>query len=168
MFDPLIPIDPIVSADEVRAIREKYGVMPEKINLEITETAATSGSREITETMEKMKAIGYSFSLDDFGTGFSNVVLLFDSHYKNVKIDKSLLWDAEHNATTARVLDNLIRVIRSLGCNVVQEGVETPAQLERSAHSGANLIQGYYFSRPMPEQDFVDYMTRDSSRPGAL
>lgn len=149
-------------------IRQRYGVPREAIDLEITESASVTRTPAVEQALEKLRSIGYHLSLDDFGTGYSNMVQLIRTHYKNVKIDKSLLWDAEHNATTARVLDNLIRVIRSLGCNVVQEGVETPAQLERSANSGANLIQGYYFSRPMPEQDFVDYMTRDSSRPGTL
>ena len=78
-------------------------------------------------------------------------------------MDKSLLWDGDHNENAARLLDNLIRVIRGLGCSVVQEGVETPAQLERSASSGANLIQGYFFSRPIPEQEFLEYLKRGES-----
>lgn len=146
-------------AERFEAIRDRYGIPQDAINLEITETASMQ-SPSVEEALDRMRSAGYHFSLDDFGTGYSNVVQLIRTHFKNVKIDKSLLWDADHNETAARVLDNLIRVIRSLGCNVVQEGVETPAQLGRCTESGANLIQGYYFSRPLPEQAFLDYLSQ--------
>ena len=114
--------------------------------------------------MGTLRTMGYTFSLDDFGTGYSNLVQLIRSSYKNVKMDKSLLWDAERNENTARLLDSLIHVIRSLGYNVIQEGVETPAQLDRTVASGGNLIQGYYFSRPLPERDFTAYLEAERQR----
>ena len=143
-------------------IREQYGIPRGAINLEITETASMQ-TPTVEAALKALRGIGYHLSLDDFGTGYSNLVQLIRTNYKNVKIDKSLLWDGDHNENAARLLDDLIRVIRSLGCNVVQEGVETPAQLERCASSGANLIQGYYFSRPIPEQEFLDYLKRGES-----
>ena len=148
-------------AERFEAIRTQYGVPREAINLEITESASISGTSAVEQALHKLHGVGYNFSLDDFGTGYSNVVQLIRNNFKNVKMDKSLLWDGDKNENTARVLDNLIRIIRSLGCNVVQEGVETPAQLERSAGSGANLIQGYYFSRPIPGQEFLDYLAKN-------
>ncbi|MBR1486954.1 MAG: EAL domain-containing protein, partial [Synergistaceae bacterium] len=116
----------------------------------------------IRQTMKALQNLGYSFSLDDFGTGYSNVKQLISKNYKNVKIDKSLLWDAENNEITAQLLDSVIHVIRKLGCNVVQEGVETLAQLERTTASGGNLIQGYYFSRPIPEAEFITYLENEA------
>ena len=145
-------------------IRARYGVPASALNLEITESASTGRTPAVGQAMERMRAIGYTFSLDDFGTGYSNLVQLISSSYKNVKMDKSLLWDAEHNEATARLLDSLIRVIRSLGYNVVQEGVETLAQLQRTEASGGNLIQGFYFSRPLPERDFVAYLENEGQR----
>ena len=142
-------------------IRRRYGVPREALNLEITESASTGKTPAVGQTMEAMRTMGYTFSLDDFGTGYSNLVQLISSSYKNVKMDKSLLWDAERSETTARLLDNLIRIIRSLGYNVIQEGVETTAQLERTMASGGNLIQGYYFSRPLPESDFTAYLQNE-------
>lgn len=143
-------------------IRARYGIPVESINLEITESASTSEAPIVEQTMKALCDLGYTFSLDDFGTGYSNLKQLISSSYKNVKIDKSLLWEAEHSEATSRLLDGLIRIIRSLDYNVVQEGVETPAQLERTAVSGGNLIQGYYFSRPLPESDFIAYMEKES------
>ena len=145
--------------ERFESIRTQYGIPRETINLEITESAS-SQTPVVKTGLDTLRITGYHFSLDDFGTGYSNFAQLLRTEYKNVKIDKSLLWDADNNEHTARMLDNMIRVIRSLGCNVVQEGVETPAQLERSVNSGANLIQGYYFSRPLPEKDFLDYLLR--------
>ena len=144
------------------AIREAYGIPRDAINLEITESASMQ-TPTVEAALEDLRRTGYHFSLDDFGTGYSNIVQLIRTSYKNVKMDKSLLWDADHNENAARLLDNLIRVIRGLGCSVVQEGVETPVQLERCASSGANLIQGYFFSRPIPEQEFLEYLKRGES-----
>ena len=144
-------------------IRVQYGVPREALNLEITETASTVETPAVGQAMEALRVMGYTFSLDDFGTGYSNLVQLISSSYKNVKMDKSLLWGAERSETTARLLDSLIHVIRSLGYNVIQEGVETPAQLERTAASGGNLIQGYYFSRPLPENDFLAYLAKEAA-----
>ena len=144
------------------AIREAYGIPRDAINLEITESASMQ-TPTVEAALEDLRRTGYHFSLDDFGTGYSNLVQLIRTSYKNVKMDKSLLWDADHNENAARLLDNLIRVIRGLGCSVVQEGVETPVHLERCASSGANLIQGYFFSRPIPEQEFLEYLKRGES-----
>ncbi|MBQ3792197.1 MAG: EAL domain-containing protein, partial [Clostridia bacterium] len=121
------------------------------------------GSREILDTMEKMKSIGYSFSLDDFGTGFSNVVLLFDSHYKNVKIDKSILWDTS-DKSGERTIRNLISFVRDFCSDVIQEGVETEEQLAFISSCGCDLIQGFYFSRPVNGDAFIQYLEREKSR----
>ena len=145
-------------------IRTRYGVPVEAINLEITETASVSEAAGVKQKMKELRTRGYSFSLDDFGTGYSNLVQLINGGYKNIKMDKSFLWDAEKNEAAARMLDTMIHVIRSLGYNIVQEGVETKAQLERTEASGGNLIQGYYFSRPIPETDFIAYLEDENRR----
>ena len=141
-------------------IRSKYKVPAETLNLEITESSSTQEAPVVEKTMKTLREFGYSFSLDDFGRGYSNFMQLISSNYKNVKIDKALLWDAEKNDATSRLLDSMIKVIRSLGYNVVQEGVETEQQLERTVASGGNLIQGYYFSKPLPEKEFIEYLEK--------
>ena len=148
-------------AERFEAIRAAAGVDAAKINLEITETASEQGSAVVRETMERLRALGYSFSLDDFGTGYSNLERLINGGYANIKIDKSLLWDSEKNENSARLLDSLIRVIRALGFHVVQEGVETEEQLRQVTGSGCDLIQGYLFGRPMPEKAFLEYLAAE-------
>ena len=114
--------------------------------------------------MLEMNSLGYSFSLDDYGSGYSNLIRLINSKYKNVKIDKYILWNSENNKDSARLLDSLIRIIRSLGMNVIQEGVETEAQLKRVLDSGCNLIQGYYFCKPVPEDEFISFVKNFNSK----
>lgn len=144
--------------EDLNRLRDTHDVKAKRINLEITESVSTDEAPAVVDTMAQMIRAGYTFSLDDYGTGYSNLGRLISSDYKNVKIDKSILWEAEKNDSTALLLDNLIHSIRVLGMNVIQEGVETREQLERVINSGCNLIQGFYFSRPLPGDEFLAYL----------
>ena len=144
-------------------IRSRYGVEASRINLELTETASERGSVVVSESMKRLRALGYSFSLDDFGTGFSNLQRLVKGGYANIKIDKSLLWDAGESDASARLLDSLIRAIHRFDVQVIQEGVETQEQLQRVIGAGCDLIQGFLFSRPVPEAEFLQYLTSESA-----
>ena len=139
-------------------IRGGVGIPASRINIEITETASEQAVAGVAEGMEKLRRLGYTFSLDDFGSGYSNLNRLIAGDFVNVKIDKPLLWEADKNPNTRRLLESLTHIIRGLGYNVIQEGVETQAQLERVTASGGNMIQGYYFSRPLPEEEFLRYL----------
>ena len=153
--------------ERFEAIRKKYDIPADVINLEITESASTRDTPIVEQTMKKLRELGYTFSLDDFGTGYSSLLQFISGSYKNVKMDKSLLWDSDHNEISAKLLDSLTHVIRSLGCNVVQEGVETKEQLKRTEDSGGNLIQGYFFSKPLPEKEFVAYLEKEKREPAS-
>ncbi len=141
-------------------IRKSYGVDAKQINLEITEGYSYSEVASVRSLIEEIIKAGYSLSMDDFGTGFSNLERLIEKRYMNIKVDKSILWGGENDSQTAKMLDDLIRVIRGMGMNVVQEGVETKAQLDRVVASGANLIQGFYFSKPLPRKEFIEYLVK--------
>ena len=146
--------------ERLESIRTKYGVDAGQINLEITESVTSDETAAVQEVLRQLQEAGYTFSLDDYGTGYSNMARLIESSYTNVKIDKSLLWGGEKNPGTAQLLRNMIRIIRSLDMNVIQEGVETAEQLDRVVKAGCNLVQGYYFSRPLPEKEFVGFLDR--------
>ena len=139
-------------------IRSGVGIPASRINIEITETASEQAVAGVAEGIEQLRRLGYTFSLDDFGSGYSNLNRLVAGDFVNVKIDKPLLWEADKNPNTRRLLESLTHIIRGLGYNVIQEGVETQAQLERVTASGGNMIQGYYFSRPLPEEEFLRYL----------
>ena len=150
-------------AQDFDQLRTNCGLEAKQLNLEITESVSTDSVPSVTETIQQMTKTGYTFSLDDYGTGYSNLGRLISSEYKNVKIDKSILWDAERSSATAVMLDTLIRILRSLGMNVIQEGVETEAQLNRVLSSGCNLIQGYYFSRPLTGEGLLEYLRTEAA-----
>ncbi|MBR1440820.1 MAG: EAL domain-containing protein [Lachnospiraceae bacterium] len=139
-------------------ILDKYDVPVEFINLEITESASASDNAMLLRTIRKMQKAGFRFSLDDFGTGYSNLSNLLKIDYNNIKIDKSILWSAENGDDAKTILEDNIHTIRKLGLNVVQEGVETRAQLDEIVSLGGNLIQGFFFSKPLPEEEFITYV----------
>lgn len=145
-------------AEELAGIMEEHDVPIHAINLEVTEGVSLAEAPHAVETLERMRDLGFRLSLDDYGTGYSNLLRLISSTYTNVKIDKAVLWDADEREPTAQLLDYLIRTIRGLGLHVIQEGVETKRQLDRVTQSGCDLIQGYYFSKPLPEADFLRYV----------
>lgn len=144
-------------------IRKRYNVPSSAINLEITETAATSlDDYDVAETLKRFKDLGYTLSLDDFGTGYSNLMRMVGSHYQNIKIDKSILWDLAKDGRDAELLESLMIFIRSLGSDTVQEGVETKEQLDLAISCGCDYIQGYYFSKPVPEEEFFAYLDKEN------
>ena len=140
-----------------KMIMDKYGVTTDQINLEITETAAAESPEMFTETMNKLKAMGFKFSLDDYGTGFANLSYMVDMDFHIIKIDKSILWNAEESEVARVILDNTIRMIKEMGVNIITEGVETSAQRDYLRSVGCDYCQGYYFSKPVERDKFVDY-----------
>ncbi len=145
--------------DHLDQIRQRYDVDVHQLNMEITETGAHDDTMMLlASALKRMRSMGYRFSLDDYGTGYSNLDRLITGEYMNVKIDKSILWDGDQNDSSKFILDTLLGIVRGLGLNVIQEGVETKEQLERVTEGGANLIQGYYFSKPLPEAEFLQYV----------
>ena len=147
--------------DKYDAIRAKYKVNTDAINLEITESVSFNEVPSVKELINSFREKGYHFSLDDFGTGYSNLVGLFSCDYRNIKIDKSLLWEAEANHKTDKLLQRLTELINNLGYNVIQEGVETKEQLDKVLGYGCDMIQGFYFSKPMPGKDFINFVKRE-------
>lgn len=144
-------------AESFSSIAEKYGVPVSMLNIEFTETCSNEQSRIFEETKKKLSREGFSFSLDDFGTEYSNMGRLFNNDFVNIKLDKSLLWESDQDENTRTMLASLIRMICRMGCNALQEGVETREQLEFVTSNGCNLVQGYYFSKPLPAEKFLRY-----------
>ena len=146
--------------DRFREIMKQYDIEPEQINLEITETASVNASSSPISVINEMKNAGFTFSLDDYGTGYSNLTYIISMDFLNIKSDKGLLWDADKNRNSRMLLGDTIRMLRRLGVNVIQEGVETKYQLDFVLEAGANLIQGFYFSQPLRPDAFIDYVER--------
>lgn len=146
-------------ADKVLDIMGKYSISPDKINLEITETAANYAQNIMTENIEKLHEAGFTFSLDDYGTGYSNINRVASLPLKIVKLDKSFV-ASEDNHRMWIVLKNTVKMLKSMDINIVVEGVETKQLVEKFSDLECDYIQGYYFSKPVPEADFVKFVEK--------
>ena len=149
-----------VSPSLVRRIRElmiKYNVDPSHINMEITESFEASDLEMINENLKKISEMGFRLSLDDYGTGYSNINRFRSLPISIVKIDKSLVDESEDEGIK-KILDYSFNMVKDLNKETVVEGVETKEQLDRFIGLGADFIQGYYFSKPLDFDKFIDFI----------
>ena len=124
------------------------------INLEITESTAAMSKDVLKYNMEELIKRGINFALDDYGTGFSNMMRIVDYPFHAVKLDKSLLWSASDKPKAKHALEYSIQMIKAMELDVICEGVETFAQADMLEKMGCDYFQGYYFSRPVPGEAF--------------
>lgn len=147
-------------ADTYIGIMEKYGVGAELINLEITESAQLKRHDIFINNLEKLKAYGLSFSLDDFGTGHSNLNYIVEMPVDIVKFDKDMTTAFFVDEKARYVMEAAMQMIHGMGLRIVSEGIETREQCEKIIEMGIAYIQGYYFSKPIPENEFYDFVAQ--------
>ncbi len=148
--------------EKLEAIIQKYNVDSSQINLEITETALAQNQEILTENMKKISEMGITFSLDDYGTGYSTITYMMTLPFRIVKIDKSILWSSFENEKAMIALCASINMIKDMGMDIVVEGVESEEMAQKLAELGCDYLQGFYFSRPLPETEFLKFLTRKS------
>ncbi len=141
-------------------IAHRYGLSPSFLNIEITETAEADSNAELIDRIQNLAKVGFPLSLDDYGTGYSNLTRLITSKFKNIKLDRSLLLSAEEGQVGHAVLESTYETMNSLSFHTIQEGVETEEQKNLVIKFGADMIQGYYFSKPVPEEEFLKYVIK--------
>lgn len=146
---------------EILEIMNRYGVKAGQLNLEITETAASYSQNALMDNIESLTSKGISFSLDDFGTGYSNMRRIASMPFDIVKLDKSFT-NVEHNPRMKIVLENTIRMIKDMNMKIVVEGVETKELVDGFADLKCEYIQGYYFSKPVPKDEFVEFIEKNN------
>lgn len=145
-------------ADDYIGIMEKNNVSPEMINLEITESASLDTKNVLLRNMEKLIDFGVSFSLDDFGTGQSNLNYIIDMPVEIVKFDREMT-NAYFAKDKARyIMDAAMNMIHGMDLDIVIEGVETEEQLHTMEELNVGYIQGFYFSKPLPEAEFMRFI----------
>ena len=142
--------------DKIFELQQKYKVSPSNINFEITETTYGDNER-IKQNIKKLVQMGYSFSLDDYGTGYSNIQRTVQLPLSLIKIDKSLV-DEIVNEQGHSIVKNTIAMMKDIKKSVLAEGVETKEQLDLLREMGCDYIQGFYFSKPLPMDDFVSFL----------
>ncbi|MCR5692480.1 MAG: EAL domain-containing protein [Bacilli bacterium] len=138
----------------------RYGIEPSFLNIEITESADVDDNDELAERIETLANVGFPLSLDDYGTGYSNLTRVIRSKFRNIKLDRSLLLSAEIDKAGQTVLASTYDTMNSLSFHTIQEGVETEEQKELVINYGAEMIQGFFFSKPIPEKEFIEYVIK--------
>ncbi len=145
----------------IQIIVLECGCDPSWLGLEITESMSIEDSEHAAKVLRELKSIGFEISLDDFGTGYSSLSRLQDMPIDVVKIDRSLVPDVTAATEEVSVTRAIITMAHSLQLRVLAEGVESEGQLALLAANGCDLIQGYYFSRPVPP-DLIEAMLREN------
>ncbi len=134
-------------------IVRQYGVSPEQLALEITETAMVFNPEELKNNLDALASAGFRFCLDDYGTGYSDTRRIIDLPLSIIKLDKSFL-DGIEKKYPQVILRDTVQLINDIDHSVVAEGVENQDTLDMLQSFGCDMIQGYYFSRPLPKKEF--------------
>lgn len=147
-------------AEDYIRIMEKYQVPSDFINLEITESASMEAKRILLSNMKSLMDYGVKFSLDDFGTGQSNLNYIVDMPVDIVKFDKDMINAYFENGKAKYVMDAAMHMVHGMDLEIVSEGIETKEQYETMEELGISYIQGYYFSKPLSERQFLEFMSQ--------
>jgi diguanylate cyclase (GGDEF)-like protein/PAS domain S-box-containing protein len=137
----------------VAASLAKYGVAPEQLELELTESVLMEATQRHCEEFERLRRLGVHIAIDDFGTGYSSLAYLRSFSVSRLKIDRRFVAGVITNSDDATIVQAIIGLARALGIEVVAEGVETAEQCEFLISAGCQFGQGYHFGRPLPAAD---------------
>lgn len=158
----------VVQCADARLSEDYIGIMesaciePRRINLEITESTSAQNKQSLISHMEKMIGCGVNFSLDDFGSGASNLNYIVDMPVEIVKFDREMIQAYFSSGKAKYVMDAAMHMIRGMGLKIVAEGIETEEQYRKMEEIEINYIQGFYFSKPLPEQEFLAFLRREN------
>ncbi|MBE5963574.1 MAG: EAL domain-containing protein [Lachnospira sp.] len=144
--------------NEIKEIVDSYNVPTGYIELELTEYVFEDMSVEIVGLINKLRRVGFSIAIDDFGSGYSSLNLLKDVSFDVLKIDRIFLVQTENSERSKYIIGKIIELAHGLDSKVVCEGVETIEQVNMLKSMGCDIAQGYFYAKPMPIEDFYEYM----------
>ena len=141
-------------AEKLRAIVDGYKIPVSSLRLEITESAYMENAKMLIDVVKQLRNEGFIIEMDDFGSGFSSLNTLKDIDIDVLKLDMNFLAVDSNTERSRIIISSVIRMASELGIPVIAEGVETKEQAEMLAGFGCNLMQGYYFSKPVPADEY--------------
>jgi len=148
-------------ADDYLKIMKFYNINPKLVNFEITESASILSKGILAENMQKLIKEGVSFSLDDYGTGESNLNYVVDMPIHNVKFDKDMTKAFFCNKKANKLYKASINIFHEIGLSTISEGVESFEEMLLLEKAGTDKIQGFYFAKPMPEYEFIKFISEN-------
>lgn len=138
---------------------KKYGISKDNLYLEITESAYTEDTNQLISVIDKLRTDGFRIEMDDFGTGYSSLAMLAEVPVDIIKMDMLFVRGMESNEKREKMIRLVMDMAKYLGIRVIAEGVEDKETVDFLKSVGCNIIQGFYFSKPIPEEEFVKKFT---------
>ena len=154
--------------DFLLELTQKYGIDPKLLHLEITESAYTENSKQIIATVDALRAKGFLIEMDDFGSGYSSLNMLSQLKLDILKLDMKFVQSETSQSDDRGILRLVVEMAHRMNLSVVAEGVETQHQLSRLQEIGCDYVQGYLFSKPVPQVEYSELLENYSSRQDAL
>ena len=143
---------------------ETNGLSPEEFYLEVTESAYTENSDQIIQTVRRLREKGFRIEMDDFGSGYSSLNMISTLPIDALKLDMEFIRNAFRERKDTRLLEVVIQLAESLEVPTIAEGVETAEQMLTLKTMGCDIVQGYYFSRPLSAEEFETFMKARKKR----
>ncbi|MBD5080677.1 MAG: EAL domain-containing protein [Ruminococcaceae bacterium] len=151
--------------DIINGLTTKYGVSPQSFRIEVTESAYNDNPAQLLETIGKLREKEYPILMDDFGSGYSSLNTLKDIPIDLLKLDMKFMQGFETNSRVGTIVTSVARMSKWLNTPMLAEGVETKEQFEFLKSVGCAYIQGYYFAKPIPEEEFTELIAKESVTP---
>ena len=150
--------------EQLLSVMDRYKVDPSSICLEVTETAAVYTPRIMEKNIKTLSDYGVKFALDDYGTGYSNMTYLLSLPFRFIKLEKEIVWECFKSEKAHIAIESTVAMIKKLNMQIVAEGIEDKHQLDTLLGMGCDFIQGYYFSKPVPEKDFIEVLKKNNTQ----
>lgn len=152
-------------AEKILGILAEYAVLPEQIELEVTETALVESPEQARETLGHLRQTGVTVAIDDFGKGISSLAHLKRMPVDVIKLDQEFVAEIDQSAVDRRIVRTVVALGHTLGLKVVAEGVERQSQAELLLRCGIDVAQGFYYARPMDGTKLVGWLNELSAAP---
>ncbi len=157
MYDPNL-------IDTFHHLMAEYDLTPDLYRLEITESAYTQDSAQIIDTVNRLRALGFRVEMDDFGTGYSSLNMISSLPIDALKLDMKFIRNAFNERKDIRMLELILDIADYLSVPVIAEGVETEEQLNALRAMGCDIVQGFYFSKPIPSEEYERFMLEEKRK----
>lgn len=148
--------------EKLEDVMTRNSIPKEMIRFEITESSKSDSMSFFNSFLNQLNRHEFMLYLDDYGSGYSTLSYLTKLPFNTVKIDKSIVWDAEDNDRSKKIISNTIHMLNQLKFNIIAEGVENKKQLLMLEKMGCHLVQGYYFCIPLSENDFMEFIKNNN------
>ncbi|MCR4562018.1 MAG: EAL domain-containing protein [Bacilli bacterium] len=144
----------------VSEIAKKHGLSPNNLSLEITESAYNSETAQMLQVINDLRAKGFRIEVDDFGSGYSSLNAIATLPFDVLKLDMKFVREMDSNPKMVKIVEIIEKIAKSMGVPLVAEGCETKEQMETLKKFGYEMVQGYYYSKPLPAKEFEEFYER--------